>query len=260
MEIESALHRHFATQREEASGRTVERLSVAMLQADERAPGDGGDILGAAAFVAAQVRYIPPWTWAAQAAIVALMFAMAFGSGNLEATKLVIGILSVATVLVGVPTVHASKRHGVAELECSCRNNVASVLVARLIVLGCSSSLSVALMVGVTAAAVGIGAFDAALWACLPFFCASSGALAILRKSVSQTAPALCVVWGVACSVALMLTGAVFPQIYGHASLAMWAAASMAALIWLVREVVATLSSAAAGLDVYAAHLARTYQ
>lgn len=214
--------------------------------------------MGLASFVAAQAGFVPAWTWATQVAIVALMCAIAVAGGDANATKLAIGILSAATVLVGVPTVHASKLHGVAELEYSCPNNTASVVVARLIVLGCSSALAVLLMTAVTAANLDLDVFVVALWAMPPFFSSCAGCLFALRKTAPSAAVSLCVAWTVTCSAALLAFACVFPKMYAEASLAVWAGAAAVALAWLVREVVMTLRSAWVGLDAYSPYMART--
>jgi hypothetical protein len=69
----------------------------------------------------------------------------------------------------------------------------------------------------------------------------------------------LCVAMAVACSVALMALASTVPDLYAHASIASWASAAVAALAWLVREVVMTLRAAHEGLDAFSPHLARTY-
>lgn len=256
--LETRLSRHYAVQREQLDTDLVDAL-VSLMMAEVSARTAQAQRLGLVAFVASQVRYVPAWTWVAQAALVALMWCMACTSTSADATKAVIGVLSAMAVLIGVPTVHTSKRHGVAELEYSCPNNAASVMVARLMILGCSSSMAVAWMIGVVAASLDVGAFSVALWSCPPFFCSCAGSLAILRRAVPSTASALCAVWTIGCSAALVAAASVLPDMYGGTSLAVWAGASAMALAWLVREVVLTLRAVAAGLDAFSPHLARTY-
>lgn len=257
--LEMELKRHYAAQRDEVAPEATDALVAAMVAEDARIRRTQPRHMGAAAFVASQVRYIPVWTWAAQAALVAIMCVLAYAAGDAGSTRVCIGILSAMCVLIGVPTVHASKLNRVAELEYACPRNAASVLVARLIVLGCSSSLAVALMVGATAPAVEASAFDVALWACPPFFLSCAGSLMALRKASPVTASMLCVAWTATCSVALLALAGAVPDLYAHASLASWAAAAAAALAWLAREVVMTLRAAHEGLDAFSPHLARTY-
>ena len=152
--LEMELAQHYAAQRKAASGDAIDAIATAMVAEDARIRRTQPYRMGAASFVAAQARYIPVWTWAVQVALVALMCVVAHATGDAGPTKVCVGILSAVCVLVGVPTMHASKLHRVAELEYACPRNAASVLLARLIVLGCSSALVVALMVGATAPAV----------------------------------------------------------------------------------------------------------
>lgn len=259
-QLESRLSQHYAHQRENVPLECISDLVSHMLSEDAKAREADGHRLGDAAFVASQVRYIPLWTWAAQIAAVALMFAVARNLDNSLVAKLLVGVFSAATVLVGVPTVSASRRYGVAELEYSCLHDAASVLMARLIILGCSSSLATMVMIGCTAASINASAFIVALWTCPPFFCACAGSLAILRRTAHQSASALCGIWTTACSIALVATAAIHPEIYGQASLTLWAIASASASLWLVHEVAMTLQAATFGLDLFAPHLARTYQ
>lgn len=257
--LEAELARHYAAQRDEVAPETTDALIAAMVAEDARIRRVQSRRMGTAGFVASQVRYIPAWTWAAQAALVALMCVLAYAAGDAGPTKVCVGILSAVCVLVGVPAVHASKLHRVVELEYACAHDTASVLVARLIVLGCSSALAVALMVGATAPAVEASAFDVALWACPPFFLSCAGSLMALRKASPATAPMLCVALAVACSLALLALASTVPDLYAHASIASWASAAAAALAWLVREVVMTMRAANTGLDAFSPHLARTY-
>ena len=244
--LEAMLVNHYAAEQVVVEPETVDDITHAMLDEDARVGKVRRRSMGFAAFIAAQVGFIPVWTWAAQVAIVAVMCVVAFAGGDAYAAKLSIGILSASTVLVGIPTIHASKLHGVAELEYSCPNNAASVLVARLIVLGCSSALAVLLMVSVTAANLDLGTFAVALWAAPPFFCSCAGCLFVLRKAAPSTGAALCVVW-------------IFPEMYAEASLTVWAGAAAAALAWLVRELIMTLRSAWEGFDAFSPYMAKTY-
>lgn len=256
--LESNLIRHYMAQRPSLSQDDVRRIASLMLAEDSHARKAAVRTMGSAAFVAAQVRYIPIWTWAVQVLIVALMVALARASSSMADAKLAVGILSASSVLVGVPTVQASKQYGMAELEYSCRNSIASILLARLIILGCSSSLVVAAMVAVTAHALEMNAFAVALWACPPFFCTCAGSLAVLRKAPPSSASALCAVWSAACSIVLAALAAFLPSMYEDASLAIWGCAAAVALVWLAREVALTFRTVLAGLDLFIPHRAMT--
>ncbi len=253
------LSRHYSAQREETDASTIDSLALAMVAEDARMSRVRGCRMGFAPFVASQVRYVPSWTWVAQLGIVALMLAAASSAADASLAKLVVGVLSAAAVLVGVPTLHASKLNGVAELEYSCPNNAASVMVARLIVLGCSSALTVALMVGAVASSLDIGALSVALYACPPFFCSCAGSLVVLRRAAPSSATVLCWAWAATCCAVLMALASMWPDMYGTASLASWIAAAAAALAWLVREVAMLVHAASVGLDAFSPHMAKTY-
>ena len=241
--LEEELVRHYTSQREPANPAMMNQLVSAMVAEDARMRRSQQRRMGEVAFVAAHVRFIPAWTWAAQAGLVALMCVLAHAANDASATKAAVGALSAMCVLVGMPTVQASKQYGVAELEYACAHNAASVMVARLIVLGCSSALAVALMVGVTAP---------------PFFVSCAGSLMALRRAHPTTAVLHCVAWTAACSIALFALAGTRPDLYAGTSLATWGAAAAAALAWLVHEVALTLRAAAAGLDAFSPQYART--
>lgn len=258
IELESALGRYYASQRDESAPEAIDPLVEAMVAEDAKARRRHAHSIGAIAFVAAQVRHIPAWTWAAHAALIALMFAVAAFSDSPEATKYAVGILSAMAVLVDVPVQQASAYHGVAELEYACPNNAASVTVARLIVLGCSSALAVTLMAAAAASALDIALFEVAVWAYAPFFLSCAGSLMTLRKAPPSSATMFCVVWSSVCSAALLALANLLPDLYAHTSLAVWLIAAAAALVWLAREVALTLRAASAGLDVFSPHMAKT--
>ena len=258
--LKVALSRHYAAQRSEAAGAGMDALVTAMLAEDARmCRADTRQAMGMPSFVAAQVRYIPAWTWAAQIACVAAMVWLACSVGDADPVRWVVGALSALSVLVCVPTLHASRRHGVAELEYSCCFDATGVLVARLVVMGCSCSLVVALMVAGTSAATGLGALDVALWACPPYFLSCAGSLALMRRVRPDVAAVACFAWAALCCGALLMLGHACPDAYAASSLGTWAFAAALALAWLVREAALTVRSAAAGLDSFAPQLANTY-
>lgn len=255
--LESALRRHYAAQRTTpAPDELVDGLARVMVAEDARARRAWGAKGGLVSFVMAQVRYLPVWTWLAQVAVVVLMVLVARGLTNEVAAKLVVGTLSAITVLIGVPTLHASRICGVVELEYACRHNVASVLIARMVVLGCSSALAVAVMVGLAASSIDASAFAVALWAAPPFFASCAGSLVLLRRLRPSSAPLACVAWVGACSTALVVVALRHPALYDSAATGVWAAAALVAFCWLVRETMRTVRAAAAGLDAFAPQLA----
>lgn len=263
-QLKIALSKHYESQREHVAPEVLDNLAAAMVaeskQAALRASNPAQLRMSMPAFLAAQVRYIPAWTWAAQVVLIVLVGMMAASVSSIAsgaaALKLAIGAFAAASVLVGVPSVQSSKLHHVVELEYACAHNAASVVVARLIVLGCSSSLAVAAMVAVAAHSLNASAFDVALWAYLPFFVTCAGSLFILRKANPQVAIVLCLVWAISCSAVLFVLARMFPAMYTHATQLVWLGVSALALGWLVREVACTLRAVASGLDAFSPAMA----
>lgn len=255
--VEDALGRHYAAQRTRPDRETIDALTRAMLAQDARSRALRAHDLGLIGFIAAQARFIPSWTWLVQAGAVVFMTLVAQGSTSEVSAKLAVGVLSALSVLVGVPTLHASKLHGVAELEYACPYNAASVIVARMIALGCSSALMVALMVAATAASINMDAFVLALWAAPPFFMSCAGSLVLLRRMRPTHASVACVGWAAACSATLVVIATRVPALYDRTATAVWALAALVALAWLSREVAQTVRSCAAGIDSFTPGLAR---
>lgn len=257
--LEAALVRHYESGHAQAEVDAIDRLVRTMLAEVKRANRMERQRAGLVAFVWNQVRYVPAWTWVAQAALATLMCAIAFSSGDPTSIKMTIGILSAMTVLVGAPTVHSSKQNGMAELEYSCPNNAASVMVTRLVILGCSSSLAVAVMIGATSLSLETSAFCVVLWSAPPFFLSCAGSLMALRKADPAVATIICVSWTAICSASLLALANVLPEMYAQASLAVWAAAAASACTWLVHEVAMTIRTVSAGFDAFSPHMARTH-
>lgn len=252
--LEDALRERYALERSADTRQAqLDGLIATMLAEDERFAQQSraqaeGSMLD---FVASQVCYIPVWVWATQLALVGmLMLVAAQGLAGMLVIYLV-GMLSAMSVLVGVPVLQASRAHQMAELEYACRNNAASVTVARMIVLGCASVLASLLMVAGAARGSGLGALSVALWTCPPYFCSCAGALLLLRRLRPTGALPACVAWVLGCCGALLALGHAVPDLYTSTSLATWALAAAVALAWLVREAVLTIRAATGGLDVF---------
>ena len=109
--LEEQLTHYYASRREAVDAEKIGTLASVMVAEDAKMPHVRNCRTGAAEFIMSQVRYIPAWTWVAQAAIVALMCALAHEVGDTDATKVSIGILSAMAVLVGVPTIQASRTY-----------------------------------------------------------------------------------------------------------------------------------------------------
>ena len=85
--LEEELVRHYTSQREPANPAMMNQLVSAMVAEDARMRRSQQRRMGEVAFVAAHVRFIPAWTWAAQAGLVALMCVLAHAANDASATK-----------------------------------------------------------------------------------------------------------------------------------------------------------------------------
>ena len=256
IKAERALSRYYAERRKPAPSEDVAKIAGLMLEEDAKLRKDNRD-MGTLGFVCAQVRFVPAWVWAAQLFIVAAMVWTAAACGDVRPVRWAVGAMSAASVLVCVPTLLSGKQSGVIELEYACRFNTARVLSARLLILGCSCSLAVALMVAGTSAATGLGALTVALWACPPYFLACATSIFALRKLNTEVAALVSVAEAAVVCGALLVASEVFPGIYDTAALATWGLATGAAAAWLAREAVLSLRSAARGLDSFSPHLSK---
>ena len=252
-ELKTALRRHYAAQRTTPTNGQLNSLVVAMLEEDAKPREVPAPTLNMLDFVAAQVHYVPAWSWLAQIAVLLIMAYVVLttnDSGD-EICRLTMSLLTAASVLVGVPSLQSSKQHGVVELEYSCKFNTASIVCARLIIFGCTSALVVALMVLMLAARFDVSLLTVTLWAAPPYFISCAGVLAILRIMSSEHAALSSVAFVFICFGTLLTIGRLFPDVYKTASLGIWALAAGVGAVWLAREIVLTVRSAAAGLDAY---------
>ena len=101
--LEAELMRHYAAQRETPAAERLYELACLMAKEGARVSEVPARRLGDAGFVAAQVRFVPPWSWGAQLVIVTLMVWSALSCGNATPVRWAVGLMSAASVLVCVP-------------------------------------------------------------------------------------------------------------------------------------------------------------
>ncbi len=144
-------------------------------------------------FVWGQLRFVSPWVWAAQLALIALVVASA-GALSSERPAVLIAVgAAVLTVLVGVPDVLRSCERGVAELEYACRFDCRQVLAARCALLGLSDVAVLTAAIVALPALAGADPFLVFLYACsLTARCMVLGAVMMLAAwGLWTAAPAL---------------------------------------------------------------------
>ena len=183
-------------------------------------------------FVLGQLRFVSPWVWAAQLALIALVVASAATLPSERPAVLVAVTAAVLTVLVGVPDVLRSCERGVAELEYACRFDCRQVLAARCALLGLSDVAVLTVAIIVLPALAGADPFLVFLYACAPFFALCAGVFWIAghgRRSLT----ARCVALGAVVILAAWGLWTAAPGLYAGMSAAAWsllAATFLAAL------------------------------
>ncbi|MDO4289639.1 MAG: hypothetical protein Q4C41_00220 [Eggerthellaceae bacterium] len=201
-------------------------------------------------FVAAQARFVRPSAWIAQLALIAVAIA-ACATGELSAPAVSFGAAaaSAATVLIGLPTLTSSKSHGVSELEYACRFNCASVVAARLVVLGCTSVVVISCLCVAAPALTQVSTASFALHACAPYFLCTAGCLAATRRAAPHAALPLATAWVAVVVMVAYAAGGLVPHFYDIASVGAWAAVAAVSLAWAAREAYLLVSAAERGLD-----------
>lgn len=200
-------------------------------------------------FVAAQARFIRPWVWAVQALLALVIVISCLGDAVEARAVLAASIVSAMMVLVGVPDLLASKSHGMAELELASRFGFRSVLIARMIVLGCSEILLLSLAATALPALAGTSAFTALVNVAAPYLLACAGCLTAIRRSPDDSAIALSTAWTAFVLGALIAFRTLAPAPYDAFANGFWIAVALASGAWCLREANRLLADAASGLD-----------
>lgn len=233
-----------------ADGRAADSRAAAAPASRAQRTRHPSAIREALGFVAAQARFVRPSAWIAQLALIAVaIVACATSDPSANAVSFGAATASAATVLIGLPTLTSSKSHGVSELEYACRFNCASVVVARLAVLGCSSVVVISCLCIAAPALTQVNAASFALHACAPYFLCAAGCLAATRRAAPHAALPLAAAWVAVVVVVAYAAGGLAPTLYGAASAGVWAAVAAVSLVWAVREAYLLVRTAESGLD-----------
>lgn len=204
---------------------------------------------GLVALLATQARFISPLTWFAQLGLALLAILVAALDATGELAGVAVPVIGAAMVLAESPALLKSKRHGVDELEYACPLDCRGVLLARMIVLGCSGVLALTCMAVAVPLAGASTPLATLAHSCVPYFLGCVGSLVAVRRASAENALALAAVW-----VALVIAASAglyvaVPAVYQTASLGTWGLAGGAALLWALREARRALGQADRGLD-----------
>lgn len=199
-------------------------------------------------FVWGQLRFVSPWVWAAQLALIALVVASA-GALSSERPAVLIAVgAAVLTVLVGVPDVLRSCERGVAELEYACRFDCRQVLAARCALLGLSDVAVLTAAIVALPALAGADPFLVFLYACTPFFALCAGVFWIAghgRRSLT----ARCMALGAVMMLAAWGLWTAAPALYAGMSATAWSLLAGVAFLAALHEGRHLFRAVGSGLD-----------
>lgn len=199
-------------------------------------------------FVWGQLRFVSPWVWAAQLALIALVVASAGALPSERSAVLIAVGVAVLTVLVGVPDVLRSCERGVAELEYACRFDCRQVLAARCALLGLSDVAVLTAAIVALPALAGADPFLVFLYACTPFFALCAGVFWIAghgRRSLT----ARCMALGAVMMLAAWGLWTAVPALYAGMSATAWSLLAGVAFLAALHEGRHLFRAVGSGLD-----------
>ncbi|MCU7583806.1 hypothetical protein N1614_00350 [Adlercreutzia muris] len=199
-------------------------------------------------FVWGQLRFVSPWVWAAQLALIALVVASAGALPSERSAVLIAVGAAVLTVLVGVPDVLRSCERGVAELEYACRFDCRQVLAARCALLGLSDVAVLTAAIVALPALAGADPFLVFLYACTPFFALCAGVFWIVghgRRSLT----ARCMALGAVMMLAAWGLWTAAPALYAGMSATAWSLLAGVAFLAALHEGRHLFRAVGSGLD-----------
>lgn len=273
--LERRLRQHYQTQRNLAPSSTEQKANlVALMTSEKKRIAAFGELsresfeanacpksrehefdqakrLTTLRFIAAQVRFVRPVTWAAQAGLIALLVIACIFNSAPNAVSPLASALGAATVLVGLPELLASKSNGTAELEYSCRFNCADVMLSRLIILGCSDVLTITCICLAVPALVGLDGLSVLVHVCVPYFLACSGSLMLARRCPGSAATTAAACWSVLVAAGSYAAFVIAPTLYATASNGLWALVAAVSFAWMLREAFLLVQAAKRGFDQY---------
>ena len=201
-----------------------------------------------ASFVGSQVRFVGWQAWAAQAGVVALKVVICTSGTGGRTVAAATSLLAATSIAIGLPWLLASRAHGMSELERSCPFGGGSVALARLLVLGMASALS---MTGILMAApilAGTDPIATVVRSAAPYFLSCAGALTLGMRRSQSDAVLAGVSWVALVAAASCAVYAAVPVAYDVASTWVWGIASGAGAAWTLAEAVVWVRACACGM------------
>ena len=199
-------------------------------------------------FVWGQLRFVSPWVWAAQLALIALVVASAGALPSERSAVLIAVGAAVLTVLVGVPDVLRSCERGVVELEYACRFDCRQVLAARCALLGLSDVAVLTAAIVALPALAGADPFLVFLYACTPFFALCAGVFWIAGHGRCSLT-ARCMALGAVMMLAAWGLWTAAPALYAGMSATAWSLLAGVAFLAALHEGRHLFRAVGSGLD-----------
>ena len=156
--LKDALRSYYAA--DAASPDASVRKRTLLLVEAEAARACGGareaDYIPLWRFVASQVRFVRPWAWMLQIALLACMLVLVGVIGPRSGSPVVVMAASALSVAIAAPSVFKSFETRVCEMEYSCRFSCVQVLASRLLLFGLADVLWITLSVAAVPTLAGI--------------------------------------------------------------------------------------------------------
>ena len=129
-----------------------------------------------------QIKYLSPILWATQfLALIVIVFIAANGELNLSMAQSILFQVAPLTALFAVPELVKDVLFSMSELEKSCKNSSSTILLMRLIGVGCINLFALSLFAGIFAGSLGQNFFALMLYVLVPYNCVNIINLLFIR-------------------------------------------------------------------------------
>lgn len=246
-DLESLVRRAYHSERLPAGNEGREAVVGAMMR-EARSCRRADRLDALASFVGAQVRFVGWRAWAAQTVVVVLMAAVCTSGAGGRTVAAATSLLAATSAAIGLPWLLASRAQGMAELERSCPFGAGSVALARLLVLGMASALSLTGILVVAPALAGTDPVITAVRAAAPYLLSCAGALALGMRSSRTDAALAGVTWVTLVAASSCAVYAAVPAAYDAASVWVWGVASGVSAAWSLAEAISWVRACAYGM------------
>lgn len=193
-----------------------------------------------------QIKYISPYTWIVQAAILLIVSCFLLLSTNgINERQTIITILSVAApiiALVGIPELAKSFSYNMWELESTSKFNLQKLVVIRLMIIGLIDLSTITIIVMATCTFYEISFVNVMLYILVPFSLSNSIYLFLLRKFQGKTVVFSCLIVGLIIAIALGFLS-MFNMWYALTSTFIWIILFTFSVSTLAHEIIRLLKS-----------------